>query len=220
MSLDTTRDELESAGWAVVATGAANHESISAQLLKVARSLGEVLPGRRGIYVEDVVPETSESARVGSLSRLHGLSPLPLHNDTAHWVIPCRYLALACVRPGPTPTPTFLQDIRKAALSDSERLACRSEVFAIRNGRASFYGTIEAHSRQFVRVDPGCMTPLTEQGALALAAFNIGRHSNVLERHDWRAGEILVLDNWRFLHARGYDEVTQRGRLLLRAMVR
>jgi alpha-ketoglutarate-dependent taurine dioxygenase len=170
--------------------------------------------------VEPIVPETVETARPSSLSRKFGLRPLPLHTDTAHWTVPCRYLGLACLDTGPTATPTFLLDSWAAQLSESESLLCRSAVFAIRNGRRSFYGSIMETDRPFIRLDPGCMMALSSEGDVALEAFNIQRHTSVLHRQDWKAGDILVVDNWRVLHARGYDAPTARGRILIRTMIR
>jgi L-asparagine oxygenase len=213
-------NQLTVSGWTRLVSGGTSLESISQALLNAAKSLGKIAPGRGGAQVEEVVPEPVETARPGSLSSHYGLNPLPLHTDTAHWIMPCRYLALACVRTGPSPTPTILLDSRKATLSASERMACRSAVFSVRNGRGSFYGMIAERDRPFIRLDPGCMTPLSSEGTMALAAFDIERHADALEAHDWSVGDILVFDNWRFLHARGYRAATDRGRVLLRAMVR
>jgi hypothetical protein len=79
---------------------------------------------------------------------------------------------------------------------------------------------IAESGRPFIRLDPGCMTPLSIEGTMALAAFDIERHTEALETHDWSVGDVLVFDNWRFLHARGYKAPTDRGRVLLRVMVR
>ena len=106
-----------------------------------------------------------------------------------------------------------------ADISESERIASRSAVFAIRNGRNSFYGSIMQEGRPFIRIDPECMMPLTVEGAMALGAFRIERHLRKLIRHDWSVGDVLVFDNWRFLHARGVDSPTGRDRLLMRVMI-
>ena len=106
-----------------------------------------------------------------------------------------------------------------ADISESERMASRSAVFSNRNGRNSFYGSILEEGRPFIRFDPGCMIPLTVEGEMALGAFRIERHLRKLIRHDWSVGDILVFDNWRFLHARGVDSPTDRDRLLMRVMI-
>jgi len=67
--------------------------------------------------------------RAGSLSSYFGLGPLPLHTDTAHWNVPCRYLALACVLKAGLDgirrklVPGDPVEVSVAALSDDERAA-------------------------------------------------------------------------------------------------
>jgi hypothetical protein len=211
---------LKRAGWVAVPTGETTKEGIAQRMLQILAQLGEIVPGRNRTPIEEVVPETMETARPRSLSSRFGLSPLPLHTDTAHWSIPCRFLALACVAPGPQPTPTLLLDIKIVNLSIRDQLACMSSIFAIKNGRSSFYGSILERGRPFIRLDPGCMEPLTPDSKLALSAFDIQRQAERIHWHEWTLGGLLILDNWRLLHARGYNRPTGRGRLLLRAMVR
>jgi hypothetical protein len=102
--------KLEADGWAIISTAASTQEGAVAELKSLASTLGDIVPGRGGRIVEPILPEPVERARAGSLSSKFGLLPLPLHTDTAHWNVPCRYLLLACVNPGPVPTPTFLLD--------------------------------------------------------------------------------------------------------------
>ncbi len=127
---------------------------------------------------------------------------------------------MACAEPGPTPTPTILLDSRVVSLTEYEAVACNSAVFLIRNGRRSFYGSIVAKDRPFIRFDRGCMEPLSPNGAEVGGAFSQVRNADKTYQHDWLRGGVLVIDNWRMLHGRGIDNQTAPGRLLLRAMVR
>lgn len=217
MNHDAIVDALALEGWCVLAATA--RTELREEARAVARRLGEITPGRNREAFERVVPRTSSAAYAGSLSSRYGLASLPLHVDTAHWPTPCRYLVMACEAVGPAPIPTILLDSWKVYLSDAENDACKQAVFLIRNGRHSFYGTIRQDDRPFLRIDPGCMTPLSESGALALAAFRAERHEGTYHRHEWKIGEILVIDNWRLLHGRGCGERTEPGRVLLRATV-
>lgn len=207
-------------GWSTITATTKTAEGLAAELTAIALTLGDIIPGRGRQLVEPILPETVETARAGSLSKKFGLQPLPFHTDTAHWNVPCHYLLLACLDPGPVPTPTFLLDTRVVQLSERESLACRSAVFLIRNGRFSFYGSITDRDRPFIRVDPGCMTALSSEGAAALEVFSRERQAKNQIRHHWDRGDILILDNWRTLHARGLDEATAPGRVLFRIMVR
>lgn len=195
-------------------------DTLGSQVAALAEDLGEIVPGRGRQRVEHIVPQDTRAAHAGSLSRQYGLAPLPLHTDTAHWTVPCRYLVMGCVSPGPEPTPTILLDSRVVSLTKCEAIACASAVFLIRNGRRSFYGSILAQDRPFIRFDRGCMAPLSPEGSKAANAFNQTRNTDKTYQHDWRHGDIVVIDNWRMLHGRGLDGQTAQGRLLLRAMVR
>jgi alpha-ketoglutarate-dependent taurine dioxygenase len=213
------REGLNQNGWCMGAFPQFRHLDLTAQVKMVAETLGEIVPGRGRQLVEQVIPRTAEAAPKGSLSSLYGLRSLPLHTDMAHWPRPCRYLVLACAVEGPSSTPTFLLDSHQVSLSRSEAAACRNAIFLVRNGRRSFYGCISSADRQFIRIDPGCMAPMSEAGNAALDAFGSERQAQVMCQHHWKAGDILIIDNWRVLHGRGNVASTTHGRILLRAAV-
>jgi alpha-ketoglutarate-dependent taurine dioxygenase len=219
MDRNALRTRLHADGWCATSISASTPDDIAVEVLALARIFGNIVPGRARQLVERIIPQTADSSFAGSLSRTYGLDTLPLHTDTAHWPRPCRYLVIACANPGPVPTPTLLVDSRRARLSKPEELACRRAVFLIRNGRHSFYGSIWERGREFIRLDPGCMTALSADGKMALQAFQCDRQRHALYRHDWKPGTILVIDNWRVLHGRGDGMPTAPGRVLLRAMV-
>jgi alpha-ketoglutarate-dependent taurine dioxygenase len=206
-------------GWSISSAGPISRERLVEQMLTLARSLGEVVAGRNKHLVEPVIPRPVDAAFPASLSSVYGLGTLPMHTDTAHWSTPCRYLVMACAEPGPQPTPTLLMDSNRVELSDQERLAMLRAVFLIRNGHRSFYGYVKDSSREFLRLDPGCMAPVCSEGAAVLRVFERDRQRHLLQRHDWKLGDILIIDNWRMLHGRGDGEQTSPGRVLLRTMV-
>lgn len=218
MDINIVLANLAAEGWcAIKLRGEQSAEEIADQVEGLARKLGNIVPGRTRGLVEQVVPQTEDLAKVGSLSSVYGLNPLPLHTDTAHWPVPCRYLVIGCVEPGPAPAPTVLLDVRRARLTVDDVSLCRRTPFLIRNGRHSFYGSILEDAREFIRIDRGCMTPISKHGHTALDAFNAEKHEDALHRHSWSCGDILVIDNWRVIHGRG-GERTAPGRVLLRAM--
>jgi hypothetical protein len=219
MDTDELQSCLETSGWWTTDTTAASEQTLAQQIHKLAWHLGEIVPGRNRQPIERVVPHAPDAAYAGSLSSEYGLNALPLHTDTAHWPVPCRYLVMGCIEPGPRPVPTMLLDSRKVQLSQNEISLCRNTPFLVRNGRRSFYGSILDADRTFIRFDRGCMTPLSQRGHTALDVFSDQRHAGILHSHNWRAGQIIVFDNWRVLHGRG-GEQTKPGRILLRAMIR
>lgn len=231
MSADTLRvDErlfgqdhlrrLAATGWISGEADDTDETRLSAAVLGIASGLGEVIPGRGRQLVERIVPQSAVSSYRGSLSSLHGLAPLPVHTDTAHWPVPCRYLIMACVNPGPLPVPTVLLDTRAIRLTREQRDASLSAVFLIRNGRKSFYGTISSVGRPFIRFDLGCMEGQSDACCTAVSGYTGRAATSRTTSCEWTPGKLLVIDNWRMLHGRGVDGETLPGRVLLRVMVR
>lgn len=220
MQLAACKAGLKSEGWYVFSSPDAVQDALATEVASLAQQLGDIVPGRGGHLVEDIVPQNAHAAPDGSLSSRYGLGPLPLHTDTAHWVVPAKYLVIACVDPGPIATPTILLDSQVVTLTDRITAICKSAVFLIRNGRRSFYGSILDKHRPFVRFDQGCMEAVTKEGIEAVEALSRTRNCAKLYHHDWKPGDILVIDNWRVLHGRGFDGPTCQGRVLLRATIR
>lgn len=213
------RETLDAKGWSVITTRPSTEADLRNAIFSLVSHLGRIAPGRNRELIERIVPQTQHEAIAGSLSSQYGLNALPLHTDTAHWPIPCRYLVVGCLTPGPVSTPTILLDSRSTRLSSRTRAICHHAVFLIRNGRRSFYGHILGQERSFVRLDPGCMISLSTDGQSALDAFSYRCNEESLAKHEWTEGDMLIIDNWRVLHGRGNRESTNRARTLLRAMV-
>jgi hypothetical protein len=184
LQLDECRAELDAHGWCSLSAAEQSKDALDAEVVALAEGLGEIVRGRNRQRVEHILPHDSRVAHAGSLSQQYGLAPLPLHTDTAHWTIPCRYLVMACAAPGPEPTPTILLDSRAISLTEGEAAVCSSAVFLIRNGRRSFYGSVAAPDRPFIRFDRGCMEPLSCDGAEIADAFGQTRNAGKTYRHD------------------------------------
>ncbi|MDX0906352.1 hypothetical protein GOL75_14050 [Sinorhizobium medicae] len=76
-----------------------------------------------------------------------------------------------------------------------------------------------SRGQPFVRVDPGCMEPLSADGEAALQLFSNERASPHVQRITWNAGDVAVIDNWRMLHARAPVRSANSDRVLLRCLV-
>ncbi|KAA0070011.1 TauD/TfdA family dioxygenase [Tardiphaga sp. P9-11] len=211
------RESLERVGWHALRFGT---QQVSDEAVRrVAESIGTIVaePGRPKI--QSLSPRDEHMASPGSLSRQFGRGMLPFHCDTAHWIVPSRYLVMGCINPGEVSTPTMLLDAGDPSFSDQESLLLRSSCFLVRNGCRSFYATIADRTRPFVRVDPGCMEPLDEDGVRALELYGLERQGHRAVKHDWQENDVLVIDNWRILHGRGNDLPTDPNRVLMRAYV-
>ncbi|MDQ1629639.1 MAG: hypothetical protein QOI54_3383 [Actinomycetota bacterium] len=97
---------------------------------------GDIRPG--DTVVSELTPLDQASARVHSISAVHGLDAQPLHSDGAHLLIPPDVVILEAEEPSVTPTLlwTSLDDLLANATAID---ALREGLFLVRNGAASFY---------------------------------------------------------------------------------
>jgi alpha-ketoglutarate-dependent taurine dioxygenase len=182
-------------GWA---SGSGDIESIRKQ----AASMGwvEVAPRRGDTTVSVLRPVTESAAHPNSLSAVYGLGQQPLHTDGAHLQVPPDVLVFICERPSATPTQLWRPDVparRRRPLSTSSALS--HGMFLVRNGRDSFY--TPALSGSGYRYDPECMTPCDARAREVQEYFE--QQLSRASAHEWSAaGQVLVVDNRRALHAR------------------
>jgi hypothetical protein len=114
--------------------------------------------------------------------------------------VPPDLLVFISERPSATATQLWRPDFpgRRGPLTMSSE-ALRHGMFLVRHGRDSFYTPVLSGSRY--RYDPGCMTPCDAR-ALEVQGYFEQQFSHA-SAHEWSAvGQILVVDNYRALHAR------------------
>lgn len=188
-------------------------------LLGLAGALGEVVPSRpRSDLIDRLRPSKADTARLPSLSRRYGTGAFPLHTDTAHWLTPARYILVGCLHPGQRGRGTLLVQFPSLRFNRQEEVLLRSGVFLVRNGRASWYSTIQSEEQPYVRFDPGCMFPVTADGHEAGRILQQRIAASRPTRIDWTHGKVVILDNWRLLHGRESAEGDE-DRVLLRVLV-
>jgi hypothetical protein len=207
----------EEVGFQTHRTSARTEAEVSAVLLSLANSLGTPLAGRRGRLVEPILPRDEQHAEAYSLSALHGLGELPMHMDTGHYLRPARFLLIGCVDPGSSRTQTRLVDTRNLKFAADKLALLHSAPLLVRSGRHSFYSTVLDRVRPYFRYDPGCMEPIDRRGEEAMATMRAAVARSPADLHDWRGGDILLIDNWRMLHGRTPSAADER--LLLRVSV-
>lgn len=194
--------ELEKEGWATKPAESKDTEHLKNALESIARDLGQPIATKNGV-VEEVSPHHIEDSNPNSLSGKYGLDNFPLHCDTSHWVVPCRYVLLSCKKASDIPVSTKLLDTLNMNLSLSDKQLALSSVFLIKNGRKSFYSSILSSSRDFIRLDPGCMYALDDDGKKAMEVYSYAKQKAKIIEINWQRADILIIDNWRVLHGRG-----------------
>lgn len=188
----------------------------SRHCLKLAKQLG-IPTATRGHGLVDVLsPRNVSQANPCSLSARTGTGLQPWHVDLSHHSVPARYLVMLCLDEGQVQVPTEFLD-RSRFLLKRDIQDALSEPFLVRSGRHSFYGTILEGSMRFIRFDPGCMQGETTRARALMTRLMRGPVSPSYV-HQWVAGDVLLLDNWRLLHRRT-DASASRNRTLLRVTV-
>jgi len=211
-------DQLRASGWATLSTSCSDSETIVSELDRIGRHLGPKAAGRAGALTEIIDPKASEQANPHSLSARFGLDALPMHTELSHRTRPCRYVILGCLDPGSPSAETLMLDWRSLTFSPAELNLLESAPVLARSGRRSFYTTLMPRDRAFLRYDRGCLEAVGAPGALALKLVEDRVAAAKPERHDWRAGDVLAIDNWRMLHGRGRAG-TGSGRKLARIYI-
>lgn len=214
------KNTLEARGWVSFTLAPCCEADLRTQLLELTTLLGRPIATRPSGDLCDVLkPTESHVAKAHSLSKIYAAGAFPLHNDTAHWLTPCRYLMLACVFPGTGGRPTFLLDTQHLSLNSHSAQLLQSAPFRVLNGRNSFFSTIHSKTRPFIRFDPGCMTSASQGSSEVLGIFSADKWSANVEQIYWKVGTVLILDNWRVLHGRGHAKSPDPERRLLRVTI-
>lgn len=212
-------DELSKTGWSCRETGLSNESELADTVLETARDLGAVMKGRRGSHVERLESMEKDRAPASSLSAQFGRGEFPCHVDMAHLPVPCRYVVLGCGFAKERPAATLIQSVGELRFSPDEVDCMHTGVFLVKNGRRSFFASVLSGRRKFFRWDPGCMQAKDEYARVAQTA--IERELGAIDpvRHQWRAGSILVLDNWKVLHGRDSCDRDGAQRVIYRSGV-
>jgi hypothetical protein len=185
------------------------------------QTLGRVSHGDTGeAEYRDLIPHSKSAAPRHSMSSFVGTDEQPMHTDRAHVPDPPRYVVFQCISLGERSCPTHLWTLDFARLlrEDPLELAEPQWVFFDRI-QSPFYSPIiqaNQHGIVMVRFDPCCMK------AASFCRRTVAEAQELLKKHarrvtiNWRDREILILDNWRCLHARGPGSAGSPSRKLRR----
>ncbi|WP_047980183.1 Fe(II)-2OG oxygenase family protein [Ornithinibacillus contaminans] len=217
------KTSLSDKGWVLIK----NKSNIDKdELLKLARAIGVPIASRRhGSLLDKLRLQEVHEANPNSLSAIHGTGTFPLHSDTAHWKTPARFVILFAKEIKSACYPTILMDTTVLDFDETKYEVLKRGIFTVKNGRRSFLTTIisnsEKNSSEFIRYDQGCMKPANKTGETADKYLNklIDNAEPIIV--NWEQGDLLIFDNWRFLHGRGQkgNEALNIDRLLYRVLI-
>ena len=186
------------------------------QLVRLADELGGVSTSiRHPDPVREIRPVSKADAPPNTLSSRYGTGAFPFHTDGAHWGVPPEFLILHCVARGDGERPTHLMPHGRW-LSRSLAKLLSQEPWVVSDGKRAFLATPVDESMRHVRYDAACMAPAAGPDRIALAL-----QSTTAVSLRWKACDVLVINNARCLHSRGFsfaDHCTNE-RVLKRVLV-
>ena len=211
--------ELSTQGWTISSSSIAL-AGLEDVVERLARMLGTPVPSRGRRLIQELRPTPKQFAHPRSLSMRFGEGVFPLHVDTAHWPVPCRYIVMACAVADGHAARTRLLPTSRLTLTHDEQSMLHTTVFRMRSGSRSFFSTVASRERPFIRFDPGCMEPTCSNGSRVIALLSSDRWADSLETVAWKPGAMAVIDNWRVLHGRDAAVGNEsESRVLLRVLV-
>lgn len=174
-----------------------------ADIVAIAAALGKpLMPWTRGL-IQELVPRAS--ATPNTYSGMYGLQRFPFHTDLAHWPLPPRYLLLRCIN-GHEDIPTLLLDGRRLIDFLTPDILKRA-IFKQRRPRNGSLSLLRLYAPaevgDLLRWDQAFIKPASKIGDIADRQIRCwlaqADPSHVALA---RRGDILLVDNWRMLHAR------------------
>lgn len=197
----SARGELILNGWSVI------DSSISIDPVRSLAALGPFFPSARvNADYSDLRPHKKNQAKPFSMSAITGTDAQPKHTDAAYYPLPPRYVALQCLDPGEVDCPTHLWAVDLGRLAkDHREILTKSEWVSAGFGNAAFYCSImDVYQGLFrLRFDPICMRPAKHGSQTAGEAMEMLDVYSLYSEIKWERGALLLIDNWRCLHARG-----------------
>jgi hypothetical protein len=178
----------------------------------ILSSLGPLVPRSRAAPLHDELrPYRRESAPPSSMSALVGTAAQPMHTDAAYWPEPPRYVALYCIDPGEAPCATHVWSLDFDRLREELPRILTEPIWVTRGGGSgAFYCTVldVRDERLRIRFDLCCMrlafTTLPDLQVKIASEVNEALRSYAQKVEVfWQHEAMLILDNWRCLHARG-----------------
>jgi alpha-ketoglutarate-dependent taurine dioxygenase len=219
--IDKITAEVSERGWSVTEL----FREDRSRFLSLANSLGVPIPSRRsGAIVDTLAPIKPHLAPPRSMSALHGEGAFPFHTDAAYLTLPPKYVLLRIVSNAECSRDTLLIDMNELGLPASLRRRLCNEVWLVNGGRGRFYSPIincdVIQGNAIVRYDLNCMRAITEQAEESGRSFNGFLMNAPYKAYSWIHDQVLVIDNWRMLHARGPKPArSENDRILERILI-
>lgn len=207
-------NELEEKGIAVV-DGIQSKED----LISLAKSLGSIKLNQNGSAVSILRPSKGKKSLKGTFSQVHGLSPFPMHTDTAFLGVPVRYLVFGMIGSSSCATTyVHFNEICRASRIDLMGVAKRAVYLSDTFEERKYIGVAFTHDKKSgIRFDPNVMRPMNADAKKFHECVSHILDSISVHQVGWTGNRAVVIDNWKVLHGR--DGTADEDREILRIYV-
>jgi len=181
---------------------------------------GNLAPyGLNGEKLVDITPGFSRTEN--TLTTRYGLGQFPYHTDTAYWHIPAHYIVLYCKHPGSGGRRTNFIDTGMLRNDSKFESLANNAIYLVKRNFKSFYSRPLFNTRCGVcfRFDSDCMIPQNKAGYALVEKMLSVEDSSFVVGHNWKKGDLLVLNNHRFVHSRGSSNTDDFDRILTRGLI-
>lgn len=212
MTITQIKSDLDTNGWTIF-----DGKNTDDEILIFSRVFGTIIPDDNGNAIQHLKPKQANSGIKNSFSFNFGYSAFPFHTDTAYWPSPSRYILLSSEKK--SNCNTFLFDFNKILekLSSQDLLTFKRSVF-LQNiySMNKLCSLIINDNGQFgIRFDPNIMSPYNKSAKISCEIIKKALNEYTPIQIEWTGKNILIVDNWRFLHSRG-DSTNEPDRILKR----
>lgn len=170
--------------------------------------------------VQELVPIDQNVAPPNTYSGIFGRDRFPFHTDLAHWRDPPRYLMLRCVK-GYLDIPTPVIDGHDLVQAIGPDLLNRALVKPRRPRGGSFSMLTlrepEGDRPALIRWDEVYLKPASKLGEQAISRMKVEiDRRQAIENALVQPGDMMIIDNWRMLHARAPVPAEREDRMIER----
>lgn len=177
------------------------HPKISTQ--DIAINLGQILTPWEDGLIQELRPR--KDAAPNTYSGIYGFNQFPFHSDLAHWKRPPHYLLLRCIK-GYAEIKTLLIDGLVLELNITREILTRALYKPRRpqNGEIRLLSLHESNETEsWLRWDEVFLKPASKIAQIASERITqYVNHASPIAISLVNDGDILLIDNWRMLHAR------------------
>lgn len=191
-------------------------EDLASNPVKSLSTLGCPLEQSFVPAIQELRPKAGSEGRINTYAGNFGLGRYPFHTDLSHERVPPRYLALGCIT-GFSEVGTLLIDGHHIIHEFGEELL-GGTLLRPRRPIGGELPLLRLREPSRLRFDSLFLQPANSQAKETVRSIQRWLVSQEPERIELaEAGDVLVVDNWRMLHARESVPPSARNRRIVRA---